>query len=104
MAITHTSRTGKNYYLHTGPKRGGGVQFSFSTKSDGNLADRLPDGFEVYESVNGQVYLRREMNLQDFISESLFQIAQGIERAEERLNHSRRSGRIKRLWIIVLRC
>ena len=24
MSITHTSRTGKTYYLHTGPKRGGG--------------------------------------------------------------------------------
>jgi len=59
MAVTQMSRQGKNYYLHTGPKRGGGVQYFFSTKSKGSLAERVPDGFEVYESIRGQVFLRR---------------------------------------------
>jgi len=58
-SITHTSRTGKTYHLHTGPKRGGGTQHYFSTKPTGQLADRLPEGFEVHETVNGQVHLRR---------------------------------------------
>ena len=60
MAIAHTSRTGKTYYLHTGPKRGGGVQYFFSTKPTGSLAEQLPQGFETYESVHGQVFLRRK--------------------------------------------
>ena len=60
MPFTHKSRTGKTYHLHTGPKRGGGTQYFLSTKSSGTLAQNLPDGFEVYESVNGQVYLRRQ--------------------------------------------
>ncbi len=60
MPITHTNRTGKTYYLHTRPKRGGGTQYFLSTKAAGPLADRLPDGFEIYETVNGQVYLRRQ--------------------------------------------
>jgi len=60
MAVTHTSRTGKTYYLHTGPKRGGGTQYFFSTKADGPLAERVPEGFEIHETVNGQVYLRRQ--------------------------------------------
>ena len=59
MAIQHTSRTGKTYFLHTGPKRGGGVQYFFSTRPAGPLAAQLPDGFEIYESVHGQVFLRR---------------------------------------------
>lgn len=59
MAIQHTSRTGKTYFLHTGPKRGGGVQYFFSTQPAGSLAAQLPDGFEIYESVHGQVFLRR---------------------------------------------
>jgi hypothetical protein len=59
MAIQHTSRTGKTYFLHTGPKRGGGVQYFFSTQPTGSLAAQLPDGFEIYESVHGQVFLRR---------------------------------------------
>jgi hypothetical protein len=53
MAITHTSRSGKIYYLHAGPKRGGALQYFFSTQSTGSLAECLPDGFEVYESVRG---------------------------------------------------
>jgi hypothetical protein len=60
MPFTHKSRTGKTYYLHTGPKWGGGSQHFLSTKSSGTLAQKLPDGFEVYETVNGQVYLRRQ--------------------------------------------
>lgn len=59
MAIVHRSRTGKTYYLHTGPKRGGGIQHFVSTKPHGTLAESVPDGFEIYETVNGRVYLRR---------------------------------------------
>jgi hypothetical protein len=59
MAVIHQSRTGKTYYLHTGPKRGGGVQHFFSTKPTGTLAESVPEGFEMHETVNGQVFLRR---------------------------------------------
>jgi hypothetical protein len=60
MPITQTSRTGQTYYLRTGPKRGGGAQYYFSTKSEGSLAEAVPEGFEIYESVQGQVYLCRK--------------------------------------------
>lgn len=60
MPIMHTSRTGQTYNLHTGPKRGGGVQYYFSMKAEGSLADIVPPGFEIYESVRGQVFLRRK--------------------------------------------
>jgi hypothetical protein len=59
MPVIHQSRTGKTYYLHAGSKRGGGIQHYFSTKPHGTLAASVPDGFEIYETVNGQVYLRR---------------------------------------------
>ena len=59
MAVSHLSRAGKTYYLNTGPKRGGGVQYFFSTKSNGKLVESVPEGFEVYENVGGQVFLRR---------------------------------------------
>lgn len=59
MAIIHTTRTGKTYYLHTGPKRGGGTQHFVSTKPAGALAEAVPEGFEIHETVNGQVFLRR---------------------------------------------
>ena len=59
MSIIHTNRHGKRYFLHTGPKKGG-TQYFFSANPDAPLAGEIPDGFEVYETVGGQVYLRRK--------------------------------------------
>ena len=59
MPFSYTTRRGKIYYLHTGPKRGGGIQHYVSTNPDGRLAESVPGGFEIYETPNGQVYLRR---------------------------------------------
>ena len=60
MAFTYTTRRGKTYYLHSGPKRGGGIQHYVSTDPAGPVADSLPEGFEIYETPNGQVYLRKK--------------------------------------------
>jgi hypothetical protein len=57
--LTYTTRRGKTYYLHTGPKRGGGIQHYVSTDPDGPVAEAVPDGFEIHETPNGQVYLRK---------------------------------------------
>jgi hypothetical protein len=59
MAFAYTTRRGKTYYLHTGPKRGGGVQHYVSTDPAGPVAEAIPEGFEIYETPNGQVYLRK---------------------------------------------
>ncbi|MCI0541138.1 MAG: hypothetical protein L0Z50_38540, partial [Verrucomicrobiales bacterium] len=60
MPFSHTTRQGKKYYLHTAPKKGGGVRHFVSTKPTGELAESIPDGFEIHETVNGQVHLRRK--------------------------------------------
>jgi hypothetical protein len=59
MPFSYTTRRGKTYYLHTGPKRGGGTQHYVSTDPKGPLAETIPEGFEIYETPNGQVYLRK---------------------------------------------
>jgi len=59
MPVTHINRKGKTYYLHEGVTSKGNPKFFFSTKSEGRLAVRVPDGFEVYENPNAQVFLRR---------------------------------------------
>jgi hypothetical protein len=59
MGYTFMTRRGKVYYLHTGPKRGGGIQYFVSTEPEGPTAEAVPEGFEIYETPNGQVYLRR---------------------------------------------
>jgi hypothetical protein len=59
MAFTYTTRRGKTYYLHTGPKRGGGIQHYLSTDPAGAMAEAIPEGFDIYETPNGQLYLRK---------------------------------------------
>jgi hypothetical protein len=59
MTVQHTSRRGKTYYLHTKATKKGNTKHYFSLKPDGELVDAIPDGFEIYENVNGQVFLRR---------------------------------------------
>jgi hypothetical protein len=60
MSVDHIARSGKTYYLHvtTGPK--GKAKYFFSTISDGLLAQAIPDGYEIYETINAQVFLRRK--------------------------------------------
>src|SRR5205809_7826199 len=84
MAFHYTNRQGKTYYLHVGPKRGGGLQHFLSTKKKGELADALPEGFEIYESVNGPVYLRRKIASQIEDSE--------LAGIQEKLDRHRGSG------------
>jgi hypothetical protein len=59
MTIQYTSRTGKTYYLHAGETKTGKPKYFFSQKQGGAPVDTIPDGFEIYENVEGQVFLRR---------------------------------------------
>ena len=59
MPITHTNAKGKTYYLHQGTTKTGKPKYDFSTKSEGPLTDAIPEGFEIYENPNAQVFLRR---------------------------------------------
>ena len=59
MPITHVNAKGKIYYLHQGTTKTGKPKYHFAMKSEGNLADSIPDGFEIYENPNAQVFLRR---------------------------------------------
>jgi hypothetical protein len=59
MAIEHVNRKGKTYYLHEGKTKTGKPKYFFSLKSDGNLMDTIPEGYEIYENPNAQVFLRK---------------------------------------------
>ena len=60
MNIQHTTRTGKTYYLHAGKGKIGKPNYFFSTEPEGPLVNSVPEGFEIYENVGGQVFLRRK--------------------------------------------
>ncbi len=59
MPITHINAKGKTYYLHQGATKTGKPKYHFAMKSEGTLADIIPEGFEIYENPNAQVFLRR---------------------------------------------
>ncbi len=57
--VQHVNRKGDTYYLHQGRTKTGKPKYFFSRKSEGELCQQLPDGFEIYENPRGQVYCRR---------------------------------------------
>jgi len=59
MSIEHVSRSGKIYYLQGKAGKGGRPIFYFSTDAKGPLIDVMPNGYEIYENIGGQVFLRR---------------------------------------------
>ena len=59
MTYTHTNRKDKIYYLHQGKTKTGKPKYYFSQSDKGDTIDSIPDGYEVYENANAQVFLRR---------------------------------------------
>ena len=60
MSVEHTSRRGRTWYLHVKTTAAGKSSYFFSMNADGQLVPAIPDGYEVYENVNGQVFLRKK--------------------------------------------
>lgn len=54
----YTNRKGVTYYLHASRRRDGQVRYTMKRSDEGALAE-LPEGYEVVESVNAQVSVRR---------------------------------------------
>jgi hypothetical protein len=59
MTIQYINRRGDTYFLHRGQTKAGKPKWFFSTKQAGELASSVPEGFEIYENYNAQVFLRK---------------------------------------------
>ncbi len=59
MAVTHVNRKRHTYYLHTGKTKTGKPGYWFARSAEGDLADSIPEGYEVYEKPDAQVFLRK---------------------------------------------
>jgi hypothetical protein len=59
MPVTYVNRKRDTYYLHAGKTKTGKPKYWFSTKADGDLVDAIPEGYEVYENPDAQVFLRK---------------------------------------------
>jgi hypothetical protein len=61
MPVTHTNRKGQIFYLHETNTRTGKPKYYFSMKADGPLVGSIPEGHEVYENPDAQVFLRKAL-------------------------------------------
>jgi hypothetical protein len=59
MPVTYVNRKRDTYYLHAGKTKTGKPRYWFSTKADGDLVELIPQGYEVYENPDAQVFLRK---------------------------------------------
>jgi hypothetical protein len=57
--MTHVNRKRDTYYLHTGTTRTGKPRYWFSKSTEGELVGAIPEGYEVYENPDAQVFLRK---------------------------------------------
>ncbi len=80
MPVSHTNRRGQVYYLHQGRTKTGKPRYHFSQKAEGDLAEAVPEGFEVYETPNGQVFLRKFVP-RETTPEELRTVEEGLRRA-----------------------
>lgn len=60
MAIAYTNRTGSTYYLHARKTKTGKPRYVFARELGDGALDELPAGFEIVESMNGQVSLAKK--------------------------------------------
>lgn len=60
MSVDYKSRRGQMWYLHAKTTATGKPSYFFSTGTAGQLVEAVPDGYEIYENVNSQVFLRKK--------------------------------------------
>jgi hypothetical protein len=59
MPVTHVNRKRDTYYLHVGTTKTGKPRYWFAKSAEGDLIDSIPEGYEVYENPDAQVFLRK---------------------------------------------
>ncbi len=59
VGVEHTNRKGKTYYLHVGKTKKGNPRYHFSMEPPSELVREIPEGYEIYENPNAQVFLRK---------------------------------------------
>ena len=57
MAVTYTNRKGTTYFLCRGATKTGKTRYFFAREPVGEAVEKVPEGYEISESVNGIVSL-----------------------------------------------
>ncbi len=62
MPVTYMNKGKQIYYLYQGKTKTGKPRYHFSMKDKGTLAEKMPEGYEIYEHpANAQVFLRKKL-------------------------------------------
>jgi hypothetical protein len=59
MTVTYTNRKGRTYYLCQGVTKTGKTRYYFAREPKGEPVKKVPQGYEISESVNGVVSLAK---------------------------------------------
>lgn len=59
MSVKHTDRRNRTWHLHEKATTTGKRTYFFSMDTGGQVVEALPEGYEVYENPNAQVFLRK---------------------------------------------
>ena len=59
MSVTYLNRKRDTYYLHSGTTKTGKPRYWFSKSAEGDLVESIPEGHEIYENPDAQVFLRK---------------------------------------------
>ena len=59
MPVTHINRKRDTYYLHVGKTKTGKPKYWFAKSTEGELLESIPEGYEIYENPDAQVYFRK---------------------------------------------
>ncbi len=60
MTVQYKSRLARMWFLHAKTTASGKPGYFFSMDDGGALVESVPDGYEIYENINGQVFLRKK--------------------------------------------
>ena len=59
MSVSYKNCHGKTYFLHVRKTKTGKSCCYVSMRTEGNLVEAVPEGFEIYEQPGGRVYFRK---------------------------------------------
>lgn len=97
--LTHQNRRGERYYLHEGQTKTGKPRYFFAKSVREGALGQMPEGYEVSESINAVVSVRRTKRRPGAISASDLQLAQDELARHRHLQHHQ--ARVKESAIVV---
>jgi hypothetical protein len=86
QVVTHTNRMGDTYYLHEGKTKTGKPRYFFAKTIRKGALQKLPDGFEVSESINGVVSVRRKGSGEPGVAAADLELVRGALRRQHHLD------------------